>query len=68
MVELGAMELISGDLDQLVSQLEAAQQRHEAAAERLAALPPGDPAVATRQREYFEADDEARGPVQVDFT
>jgi DNA-binding GntR family transcriptional regulator len=56
LVELGAMELISGDLDQLVPQLEAAQERHEAAAQRLAALPPGDPHVTTRQREYFEAD------------
>ncbi|TCO40520.1 DNA-binding GntR family transcriptional regulator [Kribbella antiqua] len=56
LVELGAMELISGELDQLVPQLEAAQQRHEAAARHLAALPPGDPAVMTRQREYFEAD------------
>jgi DNA-binding GntR family transcriptional regulator len=56
MLELGAMELISGELDSLVLQLEAAQQKHEAAAQRLADLPPGDPAVMVRQREYFEAD------------
>jgi len=56
LVELGAMELISGDLDRLVPQLEAIQQQHETAAQRLTALPPGDPAVPTRQREYFEAD------------
>lgn len=56
LLELGAMELISGEMDGLVRQLEAVQQQHEAAAQRLADLPPGDPDVTARQREYFEAD------------
>ena len=50
------MELISGELDSLVRQLEIAQDKHEAAARRLAELPAGDPSVTARQREYFEAD------------
>lgn len=56
MLELGAMELISGDLDTLVPQLVAAQRRHEAAAQRLADLPPDDPTTLVLLREYFDAD------------
>jgi DNA-binding GntR family transcriptional regulator len=56
LLELGAMELISGDLDDLVRRLEAAQEKHAAAAQRLAQVPAGDPSVTARQREYFEAD------------
>lgn len=56
LLELGTMELISGDLDTLVPQLVAAQRRHEAAAQRLAELPPNDPTTLALLREYFDAD------------
>lgn len=56
LLELGAMELITGGLDTLVPRLEEAQRKHQAAAEALVGLSPDDPLILARMREYFEAD------------
>jgi DNA-binding GntR family transcriptional regulator len=56
LLELGAMELITGGLDVLVPRLEEAQRKHETAAQQLVDLPADDPSILVRMREYFEAD------------